>query len=89
VELVKGILASKDLTEKVHEVLVSDQAMAAALKFPGSPTIRINGRDVAGHSPDQPFALSCRLYAGSQELGLPPLEMVRRAVVEAAEGDRK
>jgi hypothetical protein len=27
----------------VNEVLVSDAAMAQSLKFPGSPTIRING----------------------------------------------
>jgi hypothetical protein len=89
VELVEGILVSKGFTEKVQEVLVRDQSMALELKFPGSPTIRINERDVVRESPtDQAFALSCRLYHGSEQLGLPPSEVVRRAVVEAAEGER-
>jgi len=89
VELVEGILASQGLTEKVEELLVSNQRMAVDLKFPGSPTIRINGRDVAPESPvGQAFALSCRLYLGSEQLGLPPVELVRRAVIEAAEGER-
>lgn len=89
VELVEGVLASRGLTEKIEEVLVSNQRMAVDLKFPGSPTIRINGRDVAAESPaGQAFALSCRLYAGSEQLGLPPAEVVRRAVIEAAEGER-
>lgn len=89
VELVAGILAEGGLTEKVEEVLVSDQRMALDLKFPGSPTIRINGRDVAAESPiNQAFTLSCRLYLGSEQLGLPPVELVRRAVIEAARGER-
>jgi hypothetical protein len=31
--------------------------------------------------------LRCRLYPGSTEIGLPPVEMVRRAIVEAREGN--
>ena len=30
-------------------------------RFPGSPTIRVNGRDVADPG-DEPFALNCRIY---------------------------
>jgi hypothetical protein len=88
VELVEGILASRGLTEKVGEVLVRNQRMAVDLQFPGSPTIRINGRDVAAAAVDHAFALSCRLYLGSEQFSLPPVELVRRAVIEAAEGDR-
>jgi hypothetical protein len=62
--------------------------VATDLAFCGSPTIRINGRDVAGEaSQAKALALSCRLYSGSAESGLPPVEMVRRAVVEAREGN--
>ncbi len=69
-------------------MLVTDEAMATDLAFSGSPTIRINGRDVAGESSQaKAFALSCRLYPGSGEIGLPPVEMVRRAIVEAREGN--
>jgi len=88
VKLVRDILSSEGVAAEIRELLVRDEAMARDLVFSGSPTIRINGRDVAGESSGaKAFALSCRLYPGSSEIGLPPVEMVRRAVVEAREGN--
>jgi hypothetical protein len=88
VKLVGDVLKSEGVTAEIHEVLVTDEAMATDLAFSGSPTIRINGRDVAGEcSQAKAFALSCRLYPRSTEIGLPPVEMVRRAVVQAREGN--
>jgi hypothetical protein len=87
VKLVKDVLGAEGVVAEIREVLVKDESMATDLAFRGSPTIRINGRDIAGESfQSKPFALSCRLYPGSAEIGLPPVEMVRRAVVEAREG---
>ena len=87
VKLVRDVLNSEGVAAEIREVLVRDESMATDLAFCGSPTIRINGRDVAGESSQaQAFALSCRLYPGSAEIGLPPVEVVRRAVVEAREG---
>jgi hypothetical protein len=88
VTMVKDVLAAQGVAAEVHEVLVSGQQMARELKFLGSPTIRINGRDVAEPSHIGAFALSCRLYPGSLRIGLPPVELVRRAVVEACAGVR-
>ena len=88
VKLVRDVLNSEGVAAEVREVLVRDDSMATDLAFSGSPTIRINGRDVAGESSEaKEFALSCRLYPGSAEIGLPPFEMVRCAVVEAREGN--
>jgi len=88
VKLVRDVLDSEGVAAEVREVLVMDDRMAADLAFSGSPTIRINGRDIAGESSHaKTFGLSCRLYPGSVEIGLPPIEMVRRAVVEAREGN--
>jgi hypothetical protein len=88
VRMVKNVLAVEGVVTEVQEVLVRDQGMASELRFLGSPTIRVNGRDVAGETRNaQSFALSCRLYPGSKQVGLPPFEMVRRAVVEAREGN--
>ena len=87
VKLVREVLSSEGVAAEIREVLVRDDGMATDLAFSGSPTIRINGRDLAGESSQaQAFALSCRLYPGSAEIGLPPVEVVRRAVVEAREG---
>jgi hypothetical protein len=86
--LVREVLNTAGVAAEVREVLVRDDSMATDLAFYGSPTIRINGRDVAGEpSRARGFAFSCRLYSGSAEIGLPPVEMVRRAIVEAREGN--
>jgi hypothetical protein len=87
--MVKDVLAAEGVATEVHEVLVRDEEMASGLKFLGSPTIRVNGRDVAGETQKaQSFALSCRLYPGSKQVGLPPAEMIHRAVIEARRGER-
>jgi hypothetical protein len=90
VKLVKQVLAAEGVATDIHEVLVRDERMAGELKFLGSPTIRINGRDVAGESPTaKNFALSCRLYPGSKQIGLPPADVIHRAVLEARRGEQQ
>ena len=89
VKLVRQVLAAEGVEAEINEVLVKDEGMANELGFSGSPTIRINGRDVAGEPLDaRSFALSCRLYPGSKQVGLPPAEMVHRAVLKARQGVR-
>jgi hypothetical protein len=90
VRMVKDVLAAEGVVTEVQEVLVRDEGMASELKFLGSPTIRVNGRDVAGETRKvQSFALSCRLYLGSKQVGLPAAEMIHRAVAEARQGERR
>ena len=89
-KLVKDILIAEGVAAEIHEVLVKDIGMASEFKFCGSPTIRINGRDVAGESQEeQSFALSCRLYPGSKQIGLPPAEVIHRAVLAARQEGRR
>ena len=85
-KLVRDVLAAEGVATQIHEVLVRDEKMASELGFVGSPTIRIDGRDVAGESHRQDFALSCRLYPDSKQIGLPSAEMVHRAVSVARQG---
>lgn len=89
VQLVKDVLGAQGVRAEIHEVLVTHEGMASELRFYGSPTIRINGRDVAAEPQRaQSFSFSCRFYADSKSVCLPPVEMVRRAVIEAQQGDR-
>jgi hypothetical protein len=89
VKLLRDVLRAEGVAAEIHEVLVTDETMATDLRFCGSPTIRINGCDITGASSHaKAFALNCRLYSGSPEIGLPPLEMVRRAVIAARGGSR-
>ena len=61
-ELLDGVLGERAIEEPVEMREVQTQEEAEALRFPGSPTIRIDGRDVdpAG-APARP-ALTCRTY---------------------------
>lgn len=90
VKLIMDVLAAEGVTAAIHQVLVQDGGMATELKFLGSPTIRINGKDVAGETQSaERFAMSCRLYPGSEQIGLPPAEWVHRAVVEAIQWEER
>ena len=87
-KLVRDVLIAEGVSAEIREVLVADDLMATKLAFVGSPTIRVNGLDVAGESSSaKTFALSCRLYPSSTEIGLPPVELVRRAIIEASTGN--
>lgn len=47
----------------IVDVDATDQAVAAQLRFPGSPTIRVDGRDVEpGYLDSGDYAPRCRLY---------------------------
>ena len=84
VKLIKDALAAHGINADVREVLVSDKKMADDLRFCGSPTIRIDDRDVASDSSNsQQFALSCRLYPGSEQIGLPSAAAIHRALLDA------
>lgn len=85
----KSVLAIERVSAPITEVLVANARMAETLKFRGSPTIRINGRDIAGDSDLQHFAVSCRFYPGQKQPGVPPSEMIHRAVREAMRGDKQ
>jgi DNA-binding transcriptional MerR regulator len=73
-------LRSEAINAPIREIAVTDEAMARSLKFLGSPTVRINGRDIESTA-QQSYGLACRLYSGGT--GVPPLEVLRHAIGEA------
>jgi hypothetical protein len=81
-EWLRATLSAENLQTPVNEVLVSDATMAQSLKFPGSPTIRINGHDVEPHSGQTTsFGLMCRLYSDGS--GVPSQQSLRAAIEKA------
>lgn len=76
------ILAEKKIESPVEMIVVESDAMAEALKFPGSPTIRINGRDVHPDSVlEKGFSQKCRVYNDNGILnGFPHGRWIERAV---------
>jgi hypothetical protein len=78
-DLVERALREEGVSAEIETRKITDLAGAAAVRFPGSPTIRMNGRDVVEReSPDEAAIVGCRLYPEAG--GIPPLESVRRAV---------
>ncbi|MGB8582067.1 MAG: DUF2703 domain-containing protein [Candidatus Sulfotelmatobacter sp.] len=80
VQRLRKVLRSEGINASIQEIPVTDELMASSLEFPGSPTVRINGRDVES-TPEQSYALACRLYAGGT--GVPSVEALQRAIAGA------
>jgi hypothetical protein len=61
-ELLEEVLQARgvDITVNVREVRTREEARELA--FPGSPTIRVDGRDVDPAGAEEPPSLSCRIY---------------------------
>lgn len=60
--LLREVLAGEGLDVEVEHRDVRTQAEAEALAFPGSPTIRVDGRDVDPAGASTRPALTCRIY---------------------------
>src|ERR1700723_1138522 len=81
-ERLRTMLSAENLRTPVNEVLVRDAAMAQSLKFPGSPTIRINEHDVEPQSEQTvSFGLMCPLYSDGS--GAPSEQKLRLAIEQA------
>ena len=78
-------LQQEGVSAELVEVEVNDAATACVTGFPGSPTIRIDGRDVESAARStQAFGLMCRTYIDDgYRAGVPPIEWIRSAVREA------
>jgi len=84
--LVERVAAELQLEPTIDLVAVADADAAAELRFLGSPTVRVDGRDVEpGASERDEFVLSCRVYRTERGLGGQPDEAwIRDALTEPA-----
>jgi arsenate reductase len=60
--------------------VVRDSVEAEQLAFPGSPTVRVDGEDLAGSNPGPP-AYSCRTYDDGK--GVPPEWLIEAKILRA------
>jgi hypothetical protein len=61
-ELLASVLRERGVDAEVELRHVGTQEEAEALAFPGSPTIRIDGRDVDPAGASARAGLTCRIY---------------------------
>ena len=81
-QLLEDVLAERSLDAEVKVLEVLTQAEAEELRFPGSPTIRVDGRDVDPDGANARPALNCRIYttADGRPSPLPTREQLEAAL---------
>jgi hypothetical protein len=81
--LLRDVLAADGIDAEIESIEVHSQQEAEALGFVGSPTIRIDGRDVDedGASRSRP-SLTCRVYITEEGAvsPVPPRAQLERAL---------
>jgi hypothetical protein len=84
--LVERLAKDLAIEPEIELVEVADPEAAVALRFLGSPTVRVDGLDVEpGAEERRDFAFSCRIYRGERGVAEQPKEAwVRDALIEAA-----
>ena len=83
VERVHEVINQEGLDDKVsvRMVAVDTEHDAMRLQFLGSPTVRVDGRDVDPSASSKTVGLQCRLYeSGGRIERLPSPEMIRTAL---------
>jgi hypothetical protein len=84
--LVERIRAELGIDTELRSIVIVDQAAAEQARFPGSPTVRVDGHDVTpGREPAPEYVLGCRLYRLEHRFaGQPEERWVREALLRAA-----
>jgi len=84
--LVQRVAAELGIDVQVRTTMIGDQAAAERTRFVGSPTVRVDGRDVeAGSEPATEYLVGCRLYRLEYRFaGQPEEHWIREALLEAA-----
>ncbi len=83
--LLKDILKEEDAEHPIAMINVDSDPYAQETRFLGSPSIRINGKDIEETgvaSPD--YGIKCRIYNGNDgPTGIPPEALLRKSVAVA------
>jgi hypothetical protein len=76
--MLEEVIAEVAPGTSMHEVDATDPATAVRIRFPGSPTIRVDGRDIDPTFTDPgDYTPRCRLYRTSAGLrGLPERQWI-------------
>ena len=77
--LLEQILLEKDIAASIEKIEVTSPELAAQQRFLGSPSIRINGRDIEGGEEASEYGLKCRIYLDTGS-GVPSYKTLRKAL---------
>jgi hypothetical protein len=79
----RAVLAEEGVEAEIQLVAVNTDEEAQRLRFPGSPTVRVDGRDLFPAREREDWGLGCRVYATPEGLKcFPTAEMLRKALTK-------
>ena len=80
----EAVLNESGLTEPIALLPILTSEEAETHRFPGSPTVRVDGRDVDPEGPPNVYNLECRIYwTDGRPMGKPPKQWISAAVRHA------
>jgi hypothetical protein len=83
----RAVLAEEGVEAQIDLLAVNTDEQARRLRFPGSPTIRVDGRDLFPTTEREHWRLGCRLYPSAEGLmGSPSAEMFKDALTRGDAG---
>jgi hypothetical protein len=83
----RSVLAEEGVEAEVQLIAVNTDEEARRLRFPGSPTIRVDGRELFPVPEREDWRLGCRVYATPEGLrGSPTAEMLGEAMMKGGAG---
>lgn len=85
-DVLSNVLDEEGLGAKFIETCISDYEEALRHSFPGSPTLRVNGRDIEDLPAHQlAVGFACRMYlVNGSSCGVPPRRWLELAVRAAS-----
>ena len=79
----RQVLVEEGMQAEVELVTVNSNEEARRLRFPGSPTIRVDGRDLFPTPEREDWRLVCRVYITPEGLmGSPTAQMLKAALLK-------
>ena len=80
-------MSAEGVASPIHEIEVQNENDAKSMYFPGSPTVRVNGRDIEKAVRGDEASFACRVYRTEtgNYAGLPSVDLIRQALREGAQ----
>lgn len=78
VKLINEVITDLKTETMIKKVRVESEKAAKKLKFPGSPTVRVNGVDIDPAATETAGYIGCRIYRyKGSTYELPPKQMIK------------
>ena len=85
----RSLLAAEGIDTPMRQRIMTSDDQARREQFLGSPTVRVNGRDVEPDAEQRhDYGLSCRLYTGPDGIGGTPADEWVSSTLRGADRDR-